>query len=344
MAPVLYMIPIGLMLLTLLGVPALAQEDGRGNSPLNQAAIQNDLARVKTLLAERHSQDELDFSLFAAASKGRSEAALLLIAAGASPKRQVSPTGHSSVIVAIRENQLETLIVLLEHGGDPNEMDQVGWRPLHHTTGPDYERPDAIRALVQHGGVVDGRDGLQRTALHRAAGFGHAESVRVLLAVGADPSLREKYGHSASERAEQAGHHSVAQLIQSFRGTSAELEVVEPKGNTSIDITQRNPGELALGILANWLSGLFPAMVLRLLILRRPLSKSSAIWVTVGIAVLLFFTVTGLAHLGGIRPNMAPVAIWTFLTYTILRAGRQRSHNSQLKGVSNNNEAQEEAI
>jgi hypothetical protein len=48
--------------------------------------------------------------------------------------------------------------------------------------------------------------------------------------------------------------------------------------------------------------------------------------------VFLLFTVTGLAHLAGTRPNMAAVAIWTLLTYTILRAGKQRSHNSPAEG------------
>lgn len=214
----LHMIFIGLTLLVLLSGTASSQENNPVNWPLNQAVIANDLARMKTLLADRPSQDELDLSLIAAAGKGRLNAALLLLASGANPKRQISPTGHSSVIVAIRENQLETLKILLEHGGDPNGTDQVGWRPLHHTVGPDYERPDAIRALVQHGAVVDGQDGLQRTVLHRAAGFGHVESVRVLLALGADPSLREKYGNSAAERAEKGGHRNVVQLIQSLQG------------------------------------------------------------------------------------------------------------------------------
>lgn len=318
---------IAFALLALLGVPATAQENDPVKWPLNQAVIANDLAHMKTLLAERRSQDELDFALIAAAGKGRPEAALLLLASEASPNRQIAPTGHSSIIVAIRENQLETLVVLLEHGGDPNGTDQTGWRPLHHTVGPNYERPDAIRALVQHGAVVDGRDGLQRTALHRAAGFGHAESVRVLLALGADPSLREKYSHSASQRAERAGHRSVARLIQSHGNTAAELEVVQPRGRTTMDVTQRKPSEIILSISINWLFGLLPAPCLRLLILRRPLGKNSAIWVAVGVAVFLLFAVTGLAHLAGIRPNMAPVAIWTFLAYAILRAGKQRNHN-----------------
>jgi len=318
------MVGAALVLLALLGVSASAQEGNSVNWPLSQAVIANDLARMKTLLTARPSQDELDFALIAAAGNGRPEAALLLLTSGASPKREASHIGHTSVMVAIQHNQLETLMVLLEHGGDPNGADQLGWRPLHHTLKQDYERPGAIRVLVQHGAVVDGRDGLQRTALHRAAGFGHAESVRVLLELGADPSLREKYGQSAAERAEHAGHLSVVHLIQSSQGTTVEPEVIEPTDRTEMDSTQRNSGELVLNILINWLFGLLPAAFLRFLILQRPLSKKPAILVTVGVAVFLVFMVTGLAHLAGIMPNMGPVAMWIFLTYKILRSGSQR--------------------
>ena len=210
-------ISIGLILLAVLGLTPSARADDPITWPLSKIAIEDDSALRKTLLAQRHSQDELDFALIAAASKGRSEATLLLLASGANPKRQVPPNGFSPVVVAIRENHVATLIVLLEHGGDPNETDRMGWRPLHHAIGPDYERPGAIRALVQHGAVVDTRDGQQRTALHRAAGFGHAESVRVLLAAGADPSLRDRHGYSAIQRAIIAGHRDIAQLIHSHR-------------------------------------------------------------------------------------------------------------------------------
>jgi hypothetical protein len=210
-------ISIGLILLVVLGLTSLAQADDPVTWPLSKIAIEDDSALRKALLARRHSQDELDFALIAAASKGRSEATLLLLASGADPKRQVAPYGFSSAILAIRENHIETLSVLLEHGGDPNETDRMGWRPLHHTIGPHYERPDAIRALIQHGAVVDSRDGLQRTALHRAAGFGHAESVRVLLAAGADPSLRDMHGYSAIQRAIVAGHRDIAELIHAHR-------------------------------------------------------------------------------------------------------------------------------
>lgn len=199
------------------------------NWPLTQAVLANDSARIKTLLVERHSQDELDFALIAAAGKGAPEPARLLLAAGASPNRRVGSVGHWSIIVAIRENQLETLLVLLEHGGDPNGTDTMGWRPLHHTVGWAYENPNAIQALVRYGAIVDGRDGLERTTLHRAAGFGHLDSVRVLLKSGADPSVLDKDSNSAAQRALREGHKEIAQLIQSYRMAPTNSKLAQPR-------------------------------------------------------------------------------------------------------------------
>ena len=229
-----------LMLLAVPAITATSQVDP-AHWPLSRAVVSNDLNSTKKLLAVGRSQDEIDYALIAAAGKGRSEAALLLLAVGASPNRQVGPTGISSVIVAVRENQPDTLIVLLEHGGDPNAKDRLGWRPLHHTVVLEYERPNAIRALIQYGAVVDGRDELQRTVLHRAAGFGHAESVKLLLALGADSFLRDKYGNTAAERAQNAGHGSVAALIQRYTATSVESSAIEQLGRKAVDNEQRIP-------------------------------------------------------------------------------------------------------
>ncbi len=78
-----YPLSIGLILLAMLGITPSARADNPVNSPLGKAVVENDLARMKTLLVERHSQDELDFALIAAADKGRPEVARLLLASGA---------------------------------------------------------------------------------------------------------------------------------------------------------------------------------------------------------------------------------------------------------------------
>lgn len=206
-----------LMLTSLLLITTPTQSADPVTWPLSQAVITNDEARLKAILATHPSQDELDFALIAGAAKGRSQSVLLLLIAGANSNRQVGFGDHSSVVVAVRENQPESLNVLLQYGGDPNATDKIGWPPLHHTVGPQYEHPETIRILVKHGAIVDARDGLHRTVLHRAAGFGHLESVRLLLALGADPALRDKDGLTAASRAARAGHGAIVVLLRRAR-------------------------------------------------------------------------------------------------------------------------------
>lgn len=51
------------------------------------------------------------------------------------------------------------------------------------------------------------------TLLHWAAGFGHGEVVRVLLALGADPRVRNDEGRTAVEEAGKGGHAGVVALL-----------------------------------------------------------------------------------------------------------------------------------
>lgn len=298
--------------------------------PLNQAVIAGDLDRLRALLAStEQTQKELDYALVAAAGKGQAEAARILLAAGADPNFRVpeGSVGYTSIIVATRENQPEVLGVLLAHGGDPNIQDALKWRPLHHAVSPSAQYLHVIRVLIAHGADVDGRDGLQRTALHRAAGFGHAKAVKLLLQNGADAALREKYGRTARERAARAGHHAVARLLGSARKGIATLPSNELGTTNKAPMlhVDRQPREMILSIIINWLYGLLPAVVLRYVIIRRPLRKGAALAVTIPVALLLLIVTTGLAHLAGVSANMAPVAIWTLITYWILQTGRRIS-------------------
>ena len=75
-----------------------------------------------------------------------------------------------------------------------------------------------------------------------------------------------------------------------------------------------------LSIFINWVFGLFPSLLIRYVIVRRPLSEGWAkVW-TVLIFIFLFLTVAGAAHLLGVEPNLAPVIIWSIVSYGILKA------------------------
>ena len=182
-------------------------------APMNQAVVDNDIPKLKSLLLASPSKEEVDNALGAAAVKNNVEAAQLLLKAGANANKDFG-AGHTSIIISIRENNPEVLHLLLEHGGNPNASDLLGWRPLHHTTAADFSCVECIHLLIKKGAVVDARDSLSRTPLHRAAGFGQLEAVKVFISYGADKTLKEKYGKTAYERAMKNGHKSVADILK----------------------------------------------------------------------------------------------------------------------------------
>ena len=79
----------------------------------------------------------------------------------------------------------------------------MGWRPLHHAIYEKRANLEAIRALVQNGADVNGRDKHMRTPLHRAAQFGYANAVRLLVSLGAQPNARDENGLTPFDRADK---------------------------------------------------------------------------------------------------------------------------------------------
>ena len=76
-------------------------------------------------------------------------------------------------------------------------------------------RPQAVAALLELG--ADPRAAMGGvTALIAAAGAGDAESVRRLLAAGADPAAQSTEGETAVARAESAGHAEAARVIRQW--------------------------------------------------------------------------------------------------------------------------------
>lgn len=194
---------------------------------LNQAVVAGDLRKLQSLLETQRSQEELDNALTAAAGVGQADAVQALLTAGASPNSVVLPKGaigsvvgalgfsSTPIVVAVRENHPEVVRLLLEQGGNPNGADGMGWRPLHHALLAGSQALDVIRVLLERGAEIDAVDSLQRTALHRAAIFGHADAAQLLLAEGANPTLRDKWGNTPADRAAQAGYDELASVLRS---------------------------------------------------------------------------------------------------------------------------------
>ena len=73
---------------------------------------------------------------------------------------------------------------------------------------------EAAEALCAHGAELDARDYFQYTPLMLAACNGQTKICERLLALGADPSLKNKDGKTALDRARECNNPECAALLQ----------------------------------------------------------------------------------------------------------------------------------
>jgi uncharacterized protein len=135
-----------------------------------------------------------------------------LLSRGADPNTQTNENGASVLAGLAYVNELECVRILLRAGANPNRgRDESGETPLHHALAKDgADRTALVKLLLDHGadpnartkpGVAScnfWRDARTRgeTPLHRAAAYGPAETIEILLAAGADRTIRDVNGDS----------------------------------------------------------------------------------------------------------------------------------------------------
>ena len=113
---------------------------------------------------------------------------------------------------------------LLEHGVNANAPDDRGQTPLIRAV--QRNQPAAIPALLANGANVNQRTWQERqTALHFAALRGRAETIKLLLAGGADTELRDHKGQRAIDLASRHGHKAIVSLLASGAKGGVPAEV-----------------------------------------------------------------------------------------------------------------------
>jgi ankyrin repeat protein len=141
--------------------------------------------------------------LAAAAFAGRNQVVKMLLAHGADG-RVADDTGKPPIVYAAASGSLDIVRQLLTQGLDVNARYANDLTLLMWASGPDQTVAEAqalqvVSWLVDAGAHIDDRDDRGRTALMIAAEGNHAEIAQLLLAHGADPSLRDKAGKSAAD-------------------------------------------------------------------------------------------------------------------------------------------------
>jgi ankyrin repeat protein len=139
----------------------------------------------------------------AAAFAGNDVIVEALLAHGAD-ERAPDETGKPPIVYAAAGARLDIVKRLLARNIDinacyPNDLTLLMW-----ASGPDEHAPEpqavgVVGFLLDQGARIDDRDDRGRTALMIAAEGGHADVANLLLARGADPSLKDKAGKRAAD-------------------------------------------------------------------------------------------------------------------------------------------------
>lgn len=120
--------------------------------------------------------------------------------------------------IAARGGRPEIVRLLINNGANPNLSDWKGWSPIHNAVFPEQANLEVILELAKSGGEVDARDKHLRTPLHRAAQFGHAEAVRLLLYLGALATATDENGWTPLDRAGK--HPDIQKILEEYTDIS----------------------------------------------------------------------------------------------------------------------------
>jgi uncharacterized protein len=139
----------------------------------------------------------------AAAHVGNDTIVEALLARGAD-ERAPDETGKPPIVYAAAGAHIEIVKRLLARNIDINARYPNGLTILMWASGPDEKAPEAqatqvVSYLLHAGAHIDDQDDRGRTALMIAAEGGRAEIAGLLLARGADPTLKDRAGKRASD-------------------------------------------------------------------------------------------------------------------------------------------------
>ncbi|MGI9404647.1 MAG: ankyrin repeat domain-containing protein [Hyphomicrobium sp.] len=188
------------------GAP-INSRDVYGSTALFRAAEADRLEIVRMLLdrgADVHIRGRKGNSVIAAAAyMGTPEMVEVLLKGGADPML-VDQFGKSPMSYAAGRGFTDVVRVLLDGGIDVNarygnDLTALMWAAGHSADAGYLDALEVMNLLISRGARIDDRDDRGRTALMMAAELGHDEVVEALLDHGADVSLVDNDGKSASE-------------------------------------------------------------------------------------------------------------------------------------------------
>ena len=187
--------------------------------------------------------------LHEAAQYSQSPIARMLVKRGANP-RVASYGSYSPVQLAARNSDYDTMKILLDAGGDPNELMSYGdgrYPVLLHAAS--LGNVDTVQALLDGGASMKPRDMYGNNALMRACSKRssmHDGTVEVLLEAGTDVNAQNEYGDTALILATSMGSYGT---VRSLLRHGAERLTLNKHGHAAIWYAQRTYDQELTGLL-----------------------------------------------------------------------------------------------
>ncbi len=119
--------------------------------------------------------------------------------------------GETALMIAALKGQLGVMKRLIERGA---KVHLPGWSPIHYAASG--TEPKAVQLLLDAGAPVDPLAGGNVTPLMMAAMYGAEGCVDLLLAKGANRSLRNSQGETAADRAAKADRDFLVKRLQAL--------------------------------------------------------------------------------------------------------------------------------
>ena len=122
---------------------------------------------------------------------------------GADPKA-IDGTKKAPIVYAAGRGFSAVTRLLLDKGVDVNarygnDLTALMWAAGHSSEAGVKDVVEVMTLLIDRGALLDEKDNRGRTALMIAAELGHTAAAELLIARGADKSLKDKQGKTASD-------------------------------------------------------------------------------------------------------------------------------------------------
>src|SRR5262245_33695860 len=274
------------------GADVNARESHRGQTALMWAAGASQLDTVKVLVergADVNAASTAGFTpLMFAAREGDSEAAGLLLTAGAKLEA-TTPAGESALLVAAASVSGVTArdyrvipepsgheavaMLLVDRGANVNQADTFGMTALHHSV--ETGKRALLKALIAHRAMLDARltqglpfrraDYVSRagyagaTPFWLAAMYGDLETMKVLVAAGADWRLPSRNGTTPLMVAAGLGQTDsrivpepkLLEAVKYLVSLGGDVNEANSAGQTAVHGAAGISGHLLIGYLAS---------------------------------------------------------------------------------------------